>query len=274
MARGKRDDHSLRDDRSLPIFIHSTIDDMTDLSPDTMRVYMHLSRRADKSGAAWPSYQSIGDHCFKTVYKHPDGRRKHAVAAIAELVKAGLIKKEKRMNEHGQQTNAYVLLDPVTVASQPGGDCSVTGFGTVASQPAVIVESPDPVTVASPKGSPIEDTPKGRNRIISPSGFLLQDVLADPWTACVDELSRTLPAGFVPTLTECSLEAAGSVAGGDGKPIPLYQVIVPAHRAERGLDHFIRQAGTPIRRTLGSILHTPVLIEIVAAPTPELEPAP
>ena len=83
----------LVDKRDLPIFIHSTIDDMTDLSPNAMRVYMHLARRADKSGVAWPSLQSIGDHCFKSVYKHPDSRRKHAIAALDELIQAKLIHK-------------------------------------------------------------------------------------------------------------------------------------------------------------------------------------
>lgn len=271
MARGKREEHTIKDDRTLPIFIHSTIDDMTSLSPDTMRVYMHLSRRADKSGAAWPSYQSIGDHCFISVYKHPDGRRKHAVNAVAELVKAGLIKKEKRMNEHGQQTNAYVLLDPVTVASQPGGmytsqpgvTVASQGFVTVASQPAVTVESSDPVTLQSPKGSPIEDTPEGK-RIISSS---------DPWDVCIAELSRTLPGGFVPTLTGSRCEAAGTVPDATGKRFDLYRVIIASDRASKGLDHFTRQAGPAIRKGLSSIVGKPVLIEIVAAePEKKLSP--
>lgn len=158
IGRGKKDEGTLTDGRTVPIFIHSIIDDMTGLSPNTMRVYMHLARRAQKSGAAWPSYQSIGDHCFATVYKHPDGRRKHAVAAIAELIKAKLIRKEMRVNEHGQQSNVYILLDPVTLQSQPGVTLqSLPCDATVT--PAVTLESLPPVTVASPKDTPLEDTP-------------------------------------------------------------------------------------------------------------------
>jgi hypothetical protein len=182
MARKKKDDGTLRDGRNLPIFIHSIVDDMTDLTPNAMRVYMHLARRANKCGEAFPSYQSIGDHCFGKVYKHADGRRKHAIAAVEELIAAKLIVKEMRQNEHGQISNCYLLLDPVTVEAQPGvtvasqpavsvasqgGDSRVTGGVSVEAQPAVSVEaqravtvaSLDPVTVASPKDTPIEDTP-------------------------------------------------------------------------------------------------------------------
>lgn len=249
MARAKREDHTVRDDRTLPIFIHSTIDDMTDLSPDTMRVYMHLSRRADKSGAAWPSYQSIGDHCFVSVYKHPDGRRKHAVAAVAELVKAGLIKKEKRMNEHGQQTNAYVLLDPVTVASQPGGTPESQGYRTVASQPAVIAAYPDPVTVASPKGSPIKDTPLG-NGIISSS---------DDWDVALAELLPTLSGVGKSYLAGSYAELADTVDG-----VALYRIVVEP-RAAAGVEWLTKQVGHSVRRTLGSILHKSIDVEFVAA---------
>lgn len=198
MTRRKQDDHTIKDGRTLPIFIHSVIDDMTHLSPDTMRVYMHLSRRADKSGAAWPSYQSIGDHCFISVYKHADGRRKHAVAAIAELVKAGLLKKDKRTNEHGQQTNCYTLIDPVTLQSQPVvteesqgvSDATVTAAGTLQSQRAVTPEAPDPVTLQSPKdtpleGTPLEGTPKDDEEGREPLG---RDPVADAWREHYGEL--------------------------------------------------------------------------------------
>lgn len=301
MARAKRDDHTIKDGRTLPIFIHSTIDDMTHLSPDTMRVYMHLSRRAGKSGTAWPSYQSIGDHCFISVYKHPDTRRRNAVNAIAELVKAGLLKKDKRLSEHGQLTNCYTLIDPVTLQSQPGGTAEsqpgVTpqsqGFVTLESQPAVTLEYPDPVTLQSPKDSPIEDTPRGKNGIISSSSSGEVDFMPaihpiqhlpypppkppplprptdDPWAVTVAELSRTLAGGFVPMLQESRLELAGEIDGEDGKPVRLYRLIVPAARAAQ-VPHFTRQAGAEIQKKLSSILSRRVYVEIAVA---EPEPTP
>lgn len=274
MARAKRDDHTIKDGRTLPIFIHSTIDDMTQLSPNDMRVYMHLSRRADKSGAAWPSYQSIGDHCFATVYKHADVRRRRAVESIAALVKAGLLKKEKRLTEHGQQSNQYILIDPVTVESQPGvtqesqpgGTAKSQGYSIVESQPAVTVGYPDPVTVESPKDSPIEGSPKRGNGIIPSS---------EPWAKCLAELLPTMPGVAQSYLTGSRLEVADNLPGS----LPIYRVIVEA-RAAVGVEWLMKQCRHSISRTLSSILGKSVLIEIVAAPqvapaaTPELEPTP
>lgn len=103
----------LVDKRDLPIFIHSTIDDMTDLSPNAMRVYMHLARRANKDGVAWPSYQSIGDHCFKSVSANASTRKSFARKAIDDLIAAGLVVKTHRVDEHGEHSsNAYQLVNP------------------------------------------------------------------------------------------------------------------------------------------------------------------
>lgn len=107
----------LVDRRKLPIFIHSSIDDMG-LTPNAFRVYAHLARRATKDGDAWPSYQSIGDHCFGAMYSHPDTRRRHAVAAVKELISHGLIAKEKRTADGWKKSNSYVLVDVVTLQSQ------------------------------------------------------------------------------------------------------------------------------------------------------------
>jgi hypothetical protein len=147
----------LKDKRTQILWVHSSIDDMTHLSPNAMRVYMHLVRRANGCGLAWPGLQSIGDHCFATAYKHPDSRRKHAIAALAELVEANLIRKETRITNDGQKSNHYHLLDPVTVQSQP--------TVTVEAQRAVTVESPPPVTVQSHEGNPIEGNPIEGNPI-------------------------------------------------------------------------------------------------------------
>jgi hypothetical protein len=139
-------------DRSL--FIHSTLDDMTDLSPNAMRVYMHLSRRANNEGKAWPSYQTIGDHCFKSVSDNPITRKSFTRNAIEELIEANLIVKEMRARDDGGQTsNIYVLLD--------------TGMPNSTSMP---IDSPMPNKHApclngtphayqAPEDTPIEDTP-------------------------------------------------------------------------------------------------------------------
>lgn len=129
----------LRDERSVPIFIHSAVDDMTTLSPNAFRVYAHLSRRAGSNNRAWPSYQTMGDHCFSTVYSNADVRKRHAIAAVKELIEAGLIRKAERKNALKQLTNLYVLCD---VPTRSRGDCAVT----------------PPVSPQSPKGTPIEET--------------------------------------------------------------------------------------------------------------------
>lgn len=103
----------LIDARTQLIWVHSSIDDMTDLSPNAMRVYMHLVRRADKNGVAWPSYQKIGDHCFASVSDKPATRKTFARNAIDELIEAGLIRKEERIRDDGgQSSNAYILVNP------------------------------------------------------------------------------------------------------------------------------------------------------------------
>lgn len=103
----------LEDRRTSLIWVHSSIDDMTNLSPNAMRVYMHLVRRANGQGVAWPSYQSVGDHCFSSISDKPATRKSFARSAIDQLIEAGLIRKEERIREDGSQTsNAYVLVNP------------------------------------------------------------------------------------------------------------------------------------------------------------------
>ncbi len=139
---------------NLPLFIHSSIDDMTDLPPNAMRVYMHLARRADDDGIAWPSYQAIGDHCFKSISDNPATRKSHARNAIDDLIEAGLLSKQAREREDGGQTsNGYVLT-------------TVDSFA-----PPVLIKHPPVLGVAPPvlnghapclsstKDTPIEDTP-------------------------------------------------------------------------------------------------------------------
>jgi hypothetical protein len=162
MARKRKDEGTLKDGRTPPIFIHSIIDDMIGLTPNTMRVYMHLARRADKSGAAWPSYQSIGDHCFGSVYKNAESRRRHAMESIDELINAQLVRKEMRFNELGFQSNHYVLLDPPTTTLViPGSLPSDPPITTLVIEDA-LPSDPGITTLVIPgslKDSPVEDLP-------------------------------------------------------------------------------------------------------------------
>lgn len=87
----------------------------------------------------------------------------------------------------------------------------------------------------------------------------------DPWSICLAELRRELPGGFVPWLEGSRIEDAGMVNREDGEPVPLYRVVIEAARAISGLTYFERQCAGSIRRTLSSVLRSPVLVEIVAA---------
>jgi hypothetical protein len=109
----------LQDKRTRPIFIHSMIDNMTQLTPNDMRVYMHLARRADNdSGAAWPSYQSIGDHCFASVSDNKATRKSFARTAVDNLIANGLVEKHNRKDaKSGNLSNIYVLVDPVPIGT-------------------------------------------------------------------------------------------------------------------------------------------------------------
>lgn len=134
---------TITDRRSIPIFIHSEIDDMTAVTPNAMRVYMHLARRADGKGQAWPSYQSIGDHCFASVSDNPATRKTFARRAVDELLEHQLIvKAERRREDGGQTSNAYSLIDPPVLNRHPP-----------------VLNKACPVPIGT-KGTPTEDTPK------------------------------------------------------------------------------------------------------------------
>lgn len=107
------------------VFIHSDLDDRTDITPNALRVYMHLARRAGSDGTAWPSYQAIGDHCFAAVSENKSTRKTFARKAIDELIDAGLIAKESRRKDDGALTsNSYRIIDGYGCAnfSQPEAD--------------------------------------------------------------------------------------------------------------------------------------------------------
>jgi hypothetical protein len=139
-----------RDD--LPIFIHSELDDLS-LSLEAFRVYAHLARRAGRNNKAWPSYNSIAEHCFRASYpkaKQETLRRK-AIAAVKELVDHGLIVKMANREENGDhKSNHYALtardkwasVNTLPSVNTLGGSANTLG------------------SVNAPKDTPIEDTPK------------------------------------------------------------------------------------------------------------------
>lgn len=144
---------------ALPLFVHSSIDDSTDLTPNAMRVLMHLARRADNDGVAWPSYQAIGDHCFISISDNAATRKTFARKAIDELVKAGQISKESRERpDGGQSSNGYRLLpvesDPVPIKHPP-----VLNNTPVLNNDAPCLIS-TPHAYEGTKGNPIEGSPK------------------------------------------------------------------------------------------------------------------
>lgn len=130
----------------LPIFIHSDLDDLP-LSLEAFRVYAHLARRAGRNNQAWPSYNSIGEACFRKSYPKASREtlRRKAIAAVKELTTTGLIIRLASCNEKGQHaTNHYCL----TSRRVWGG--SVNALGVVSTHYG---------SVNAPKDSPIEVSP-------------------------------------------------------------------------------------------------------------------
>lgn len=156
----------LVDERTQLIWVHSSIDDMTDLSPNAMRVYMHLVRRADAKGVAWPSYQKIGDHCFASVSEKPATRKTFARNAVDELIAAGLIRKEVRIREDGgQSSNAYTLINPSTgVLLSTGGAYKGMAHAKLSTPRAY--QAPEDNTN---EGNPIEGNPFKEQRRAAPA---------------------------------------------------------------------------------------------------------
>jgi len=100
-----------RDD--LPLALHHRLDD-TPLTIWAFRVYAHLVRRTGRKGKAWPSYKSIGEHCFRATLQTASAAtlRRRAIEAINELKAAGLIAVEQRTREDGGDTSNVYRLTP------------------------------------------------------------------------------------------------------------------------------------------------------------------
>jgi hypothetical protein len=95
-----------------PIFVHSEVDDLG-LTTNAFRVYAHLARRAGKDNSAWPSYSTIGEHCFRASYPKAQEAtlRRRAMEAVRELEERGLIEVEhRRRGDQGHTSNEYRLL--------------------------------------------------------------------------------------------------------------------------------------------------------------------
>lgn len=96
----------------IPIFVHSEIDDLG-LTTNAFRVYGHLARRAGRDNIAWPSYSTIGEHCFRASYPKAKEAtlRRRAMEAVRELQEYGLIEVQHRhRGDQGHTSNAYRLL--------------------------------------------------------------------------------------------------------------------------------------------------------------------
>jgi len=105
---------TLQDDRDdLPMQIHFELDDFP-LSAEAFRVYAHLVRRAGKSRKAWPSYQNIGETCFRASY--PNAAKStlkiKAIDAVRELVAHRLIVIEHQTAAAGDATSNIYHITP------------------------------------------------------------------------------------------------------------------------------------------------------------------
>ncbi len=138
------------------LFVHSTIDDAK-LTPFAFRVYCHVSRRANRTGSAWPGSKSMADACqmSETTVKK----------AIKELEDRNML--QVRRSTGGRDTNTYFITAPSKWTTPPCGDPVAT--------------RPPPPRVATPTPSP--DTSKGtplslsiEEKETSPTGSELFDV--------------------------------------------------------------------------------------------------
>lgn len=100
----------LRDNRTPILAIHQVYDDFG-LTIEAFRVLCHLSRRAGTDGYIFPSYASIGKVCFRGSYPNASVStlKAKAIAAIKELISAGLISKKSQSIGNEQTANRYFL---------------------------------------------------------------------------------------------------------------------------------------------------------------------
>ena len=118
-----RNQSQLSDGRVLPIaWISTALDDLP-ISSEAFRVYFHLLRRVGKNDKAWPSYRSIGCHCFPSMKE--ESARSKAIRSVKELVEWNLIRVENVQTNQGFHSNHYYITndsewkDPSDVISPP-----------------------------------------------------------------------------------------------------------------------------------------------------------
>lgn len=102
---------ALHDSREYPVFIPAKFDELG-LTLEAFRVYCHLCRRASReTRTAYPSYARIGEDCFRGSYPNSSiaSLKAKAIAAVAELVEYGLIRKELYDEGEGYSHNIYHL---------------------------------------------------------------------------------------------------------------------------------------------------------------------
>jgi hypothetical protein len=115
METPEKDFENLAGGERRPIYIHQDLDDLN-LTVDAFRVYAHLARRAGKKNFAYPSYTSIGEHCFRSTYPKAliASLRRKAIRSVAELERAGIIAVQRRMGRgvslKANTSNAYKIL--------------------------------------------------------------------------------------------------------------------------------------------------------------------
>ncbi len=131
-----------RNRETFPIWVHKDLDDLK-LDPFAMRVYVHLARRANGSGKAWPSRESIAEHCGMS--------EKQVTRCVQVLEDEGLVVVVRGTRPDGGRANTYWLtstdewlqkavakrnsqggVGTVSPDVPPGGgDCESPGVGTV-----------------------------------------------------------------------------------------------------------------------------------------------
>ncbi len=76
-----------------------------DLPPRAKTLYMYLKDRANKNGECWPA--------IKTIAKDTSMSVSTVKRAMADLIKAGFLKKESSFRDNGGQTSNRYLIKKI-----------------------------------------------------------------------------------------------------------------------------------------------------------------
>lgn len=100
----------LHDNRTPILAVHDVYDDFG-LTLEAFRVLCHFARRAGLDKQIFPSYSSIGEVCFRGSYPNASVStlKAKAIAAIKELISAGLVSKQSQKVGSEQTANRYFL---------------------------------------------------------------------------------------------------------------------------------------------------------------------